>query len=51
MVGELSADLRMDTTKTCVFVQIGVHAQNVLTVLGLIVDRNWGDLRGLLLGH
>ena len=42
MVAELSADLRKDTRKTCVLIQIGVHAQNELTVLGLMVNINRG---------
>ena len=34
----------MDTKKTCVFKEIGLHAQNMITILGSIVNMIGGDL-------
>lgn len=34
----LDADLRMDTKKASCFKEIGLHAQNLLTILGSILE-------------
>ena len=40
----IGANLRTDTTKTCVLKEIGLHALNLLTILGSVVNK----FRGLM---
>ena len=46
MVGELGANLKKGTRKTCVLIHIGVPAQNVLTILGLMMNKIRAGGRG-----